>query len=66
MNAKTVQFKIARKPKTISVEFDASQFERVAATFGFFNPEFLKSLARSEEDFRKGRVYKFKSLKDLE
>ncbi len=66
MNSKTVQFKITKKPKKISVEFDVSQFERVAATFGFFNPEFLKSLTRSEEDYRKGRVYKFESLKDLE
>lgn len=60
-----MQFKISKKPKTISVEFSAEQFERVAAVFGMFNPDFLKSLDRAEEDYKKGRVYKIESLNDL-
>ena len=60
-----MQFKISKKPKTISVEFSSAQFEKIAAVFGMFNPDFLKSLARSEAQFRKGQVRKIKSLKDL-
>lgn len=66
MNTTAMKFKITQKPKTVLVEFSAAQFERVAAAFGMFNPEFLESLARSEGDYKKGRVYKFETLKDLE
>lgn len=48
------------------VEFDADKFEKLAAIFGLFNPDFLKSLARSEKDYKEGRFFKIKSLKDLE
>lgn len=65
MSTTAMQFKITKKPKTISVEFSTAQFERVAAVFGMFNPDFLKSLARSEAQFRKGQVRKIKSLKEL-
>ncbi|MEK7664166.1 MAG: hypothetical protein AAB340_01840 [Patescibacteria group bacterium] len=54
-----------KRPKKTIVEFDADQFERMAATFGFFNPDFLKSLEESERDFREGRFRKIKSLRDL-
>ena len=47
------------------IELDAEKFERLVANFGFFSPEFLKSLKRAEKDFRAGRVSKLKSLKDL-
>ncbi len=60
-----MKFKVSKRPKTILVEFSAEQFERVAATFGMFNPDFLKSLARSEAQVRKGQVRKIKSLKEL-
>jgi len=53
-----------RSRKT-TIEFDADKFERLAAVFGFFNPEFLKSLARAEKDIKAGRVAKLRSLKDL-
>lgn len=52
-----------RSKKTI--EFSADEFEKLAALFGMFNPDFLKSLAKSEKDYKEGRVIKFKSLKDL-
>ncbi|MEK7473442.1 MAG: hypothetical protein AAB668_01800 [Patescibacteria group bacterium] len=48
------------------VKMDAQRFERLANVFGYFNPDFLKSLDRAEEDARKGRVHKINSLKDLE
>lgn len=47
------------------VEFDVGQFERLAAALGMFNPDFLKSLAKSEKDYKEGRFIEFKSLKDL-
>lgn len=47
------------------VEFDVGEFEKLAALFGMFNPDFLKSLARAEKDYKAGRVKEFKSLKDL-
>lgn len=51
--------------KKILVELDADQFERMAANFGFFNPDFLQSLDRAEGDFRKGKIRRIRSLKDL-
>jgi len=48
------------------VEFDVRQFERLAAALGMFSPDFLRSLARSEKDYKEGRFRKIKSLKDLE
>ena len=52
---------ITVKPKTnrsrrIVVEMDADKFERLAASFGFFNPGFLKSLSKAEVDYRNGKV----------
>ena len=54
-----------RKHKAM-VELDADKFEKLAGIFGLFNPDFLKSLARSEKDYREGKFFKIKSLKDLE
>jgi len=61
---------ITVKPKTdngkrVLVEMDAERFERLAANLGFFNPEFLKSLNRAENDIKTGRTKKIKSLKEL-
>ena len=50
---------------TLVVELDKIRFERLAASFGFFNPDFLESLDRAEDDYKKGRVRSIKSLKDL-
>jgi hypothetical protein len=47
------------------VEFDVDQLERLAAALGMFNPDFLKSMAKSEKDYKEGRFTEFKSLKDL-
>ena len=60
----TIEPKI--KQGKISVEIDARKLEKLAANFGFFNPEFLKSLSRAEKDFARGNFQKIKSLKELE
>lgn len=63
---KSFPFKISgTKDKTFRIEMNASRFERIAAGFGFFNPEFLKSIKRAETDVRAGRVRIIKSFADL-
>lgn len=47
------------------IEIDAERFEKLAADLGFFNPDFLQSIDRSEADYRAGRFKKLKSLKEL-
>lgn len=47
------------------IEFDVEEFEKLAALFGMFNPDFLKSLTRAEKDIKAGRVREIKSLKEL-
>ncbi len=54
-----------QKNRKISIEIDASKLERLAAHFGFFNPEFETSLDRAEGDYKAGRIIKAKSLKNL-
>lgn len=54
------------RSRKATIEFDADQFEKLAALFGLFNPDFLKSLAKSEKDYKEGKYRKIKSLKDLE
>lgn len=53
------------KSKTVSISFDADRFERVAANFGMFSDDFIKSLDRSEMDIRAGRLTKIDSLREL-
>lgn len=58
-----------KRGKKAVIEFNADKFERLAAAFGFFNPQFLKDLEESEEesekDYKEGRFRKINSLKDL-
>lgn len=61
-----ITIKQGKKRHKKIVEFDVGQFERLAAALGMFNPDFLKSLKESERDYREGRFFKIKSLKDLE
>ena len=44
---------------------DAEKFERLAASFGLFNPDFLKSVNRAENDYHSGRTKKISSLRSL-
>lgn len=53
------------RTRRVSIELDVDKFERLAASFGFFSPEFLRSLKRAEKDYRAGRIRKIKSLRDL-
>ena len=54
-----------RGGKKLVVEMDPDRLERLAANFGMLNPDFLKSLDRSERDYRMGRVRKIHSLQEL-
>lgn len=54
-----------QKNRRISIELDADKFEKLAANFGFFNPDFEKSIDRAEADYKAGRIIKIKSLKTL-
>jgi hypothetical protein len=56
---------VVARSKRIRIEVDADKFERLAADFGLFNPNFLKSLDRAEDDVRAGRTKKIASLRDL-
>lgn len=59
---------LAPKTRTASrytVEFDAVALERLAATCGWFHPDFLASVERAERDIRAGRVKRLRSFKDL-
>jgi len=60
----TIKPRVARSRK-IRIEVDADKFERLAANFGLFNPDFLKSLDQAEDDVRAGRIKKIASLGDL-
>jgi hypothetical protein len=57
--------KSSSKPRKFQIELDADKFERLAADFGMFNPDFVKSLERAEIDYRAGRTKKIVSLKQL-
>lgn len=52
--------------KKFLVEIDAQKLEKLAADFGLFNPDFLKSIEMAEKDYRAGRFKKIKSLKEIE
>ena len=53
------------KNKKVTVEMDAGRLERLAASFGFLNPDFLSSLDRAEKNYEAGQYRKIKSLRDL-
>ncbi|OGZ78194.1 MAG: hypothetical protein A2528_03840 [Candidatus Staskawiczbacteria bacterium RIFOXYD2_FULL_37_9] len=58
--------KQGKKSHKKMVEFDVDQFERLAAAFGMFNPDFIKRLDKAEKDVKAGRIRKINSLKDLD
>jgi len=57
--------KNSSKTRKFQIELDAEKFERMAANFGLFNPDFVKSIERAEADYRAGRTKKITSLKQL-
>ena len=62
-----LQVKIQTRPQSnkLLLEIDAEKLERLAANFGFFNPDFLKSVDKAELDYEQGRFCQIKSLKEL-
>ncbi|MFQ5661827.1 MAG: hypothetical protein ACE5F2_01060 [Candidatus Paceibacteria bacterium] len=65
MSSLAITIKSTKRPKKILIEMDANKFEKLAGDFGFFNPDFVKSLDRAERDYKAGRVKKIKSLREL-
>jgi len=63
MTTLTVTF--APNRKKARVEVDADKFERLAGVLGLFSPEFLTSVARSEEEIKTGKTRVLRSLKSL-
>jgi len=60
-----LELTIKKRNNRVLVEMNADRFERLAAEFGFFGKEFLKSLERAEKDVKAGRIRKIQSLKQL-
>jgi len=54
-----------QKVKVYNIQIDLAKFENLAASFGFFNPSFLESLERAEQDIAKGRTKKLRTFKQL-
>ncbi len=52
-------------PKSIHLEISKETFESFCDAAGLYRKEFLKLLDLSEEDHKKGRVTKRKSLSEL-
>ena len=61
----SLELTIKKRNHHVLVEMDADRFEKLAADFGFFSKEFLKSLERAEKDVKAGRIRKIQSLKHL-
>lgn len=52
-------------PKSIHLEISKDTFEAFCDAAGLFRKGFIRDLDRSEEDHKKGRVTKRKSLSEL-
>ena len=61
----SLEITVKKKNNRVLVEMDADRFEKIAADFGFFSEDFLKSLDRAERDLKAGKVTIVKSLKEL-
>lgn len=61
----TLPVTISKLKRKLKIEVDADKFERLAAIFGFFNKDFLRSIDTAEEEYSSGEVEKISSLKDL-
>ncbi len=66
--ARTAQFIVHIEPekKNFSVKLDVAAFERMAANFGMFSPDFLKSIDQAEQEYQKGKVRRVRSLNEIE
>lgn len=52
-------------PKSIHLEISKETFETFCDAAGLYRKEFIELLNRSEEDHKKGRITKRKSLSEL-
>jgi hypothetical protein len=50
----------------VLIEMDVRHLERFAEVLGLFSDDFLKSMQESEQQYRVGKAFKIKSLRDLE
>lgn len=62
MSSLTITLQPKTNHKDIIIKMDADRFERFTASLGLFNPQFLESLDQAENDYKKGRITKIKSL----
>ena len=65
MNGINVTLKSGSVGKVL-IEMDVRHLERFAAVFGLFGDDFLRSMKESERQYRVGKAFKIKSLRDLE
>lgn len=61
----SLEITIKKRKGRVLIDVDAERFEKLAADFGFFSNDFLKSLERAEKDMKAGRIRKIQSLKEL-
>ena len=61
----TIAIKTTSVGRKVIVELVFFQLERLASHLGFYNPGFLQSLDRAEQDYKAGRVRKVASLREL-
>lgn len=54
-----------KTPKSIHLEINKKDFETFCNAAGLYRKEFIEILDRSEEDHKKGRVTRRKSLAEL-
>jgi len=65
MKTLDIQVNKSRKNNIFSVKMNLDRFETLAASFGMFNPDFLKSVKKAEGDYKAGRIRKISSLKEI-
>ena len=65
MSSLTVKIEPKMNNKDIVIKMDALKFEKFTASLGLFSPQFLKSIARAENDYKKNKICKIKSLREL-
>ncbi len=64
--AQTFNAKVSKKDRNnILIEISKENFEAFCDTVGLYKKEFLELLDASEQDHRKGRVTKRRSLKEV-
>ena len=65
MNSLNIKIKPAHFKRKLLLELDADKFESLAARFGFFNPDFISSVEKSEKDYLTGKIREITSLTEL-